>query len=64
MRWGLGSAERRGRLARFLVLYAALYGAYGVLSPVLPGFLAARGLTPGEIGLLLAAAGALRLGVG
>ncbi|WCS26097.1 MFS transporter [Methylobacterium sp. NMS14P] len=55
---------RRGGLARFLVLYAALYGAYGVLSPVLPGFLAARGLTPGEIGLLLAAAGALRLGIG
>lgn len=42
------SAERRGGLARFLALYAALYGAYGVLSPVLPGFLAARGLTPGE----------------
>ena len=58
------SAERRGGLARFLALYAALYGAYGVLSPVLPGFLAARGLTPGEIGLLLAAAGALRLGIG
>lgn len=58
------SAERRGGLARFLALYAALYGAYGVLSPVLPGFLAARGLTPREIGLLLAAAGALRLGIG
>ncbi|SEH76512.1 MFS transporter, PPP family, 3-phenylpropionic acid transporter [Methylobacterium sp. 275MFSha3.1] len=57
-------AGRWGGLARFLVLYAALYGAYGVLSPVLPGFLAARGLTPGEIGLLLAAAGALRLAVG
>ncbi|SFS43007.1 MFS transporter [Methylobacterium sp. yr668] len=57
-------AGRWGGLARFLVLYAALYGAYGVLSPVLPGFLAARGLTPGEIGLLLASAGALRLGVG
>ncbi|MET3483926.1 MFS transporter [Methylobacterium sp. 1973] len=57
-------AERRGGLPRFLVLYAALYGAYGVLSPILPGFLAARGLTPAEIGLLLAAAGALRLGIG
>lgn len=57
-------AGRWGGLARFLVLYAALYGAYGVLSPVLPGFLDARGLTPGEIGLLLAAAGALRLAVG
>ncbi|MCJ2138500.1 MFS transporter [Methylobacterium sp. E-066] len=54
----------RGGLARFLVLYAALYGAYGLLSPILPGFLAARGLSPGQIGTLLAAAGALRLVVG
>ena len=54
----------RGGLARFLVLYATLYGAYGILSPILPGFLAARGLTPGEIGTLLAAAGALRIVVG
>ncbi|MCJ2119771.1 MFS transporter [Methylobacterium sp. J-001] len=54
----------RGGLARFLVLYATLYGAYGILSPILPGFLAARGLSPGEIGTLLAAAGALRIVVG
>ena len=54
----------RGGLTRFLVLYAALYGAYGLLSPILPGFLAERGLDPGAIGLLLAAAGALRLVVG
>ncbi|MCJ2057530.1 MFS transporter [Methylobacterium sp. J-048] len=54
----------RGGLSRFLLLYAALYGAYGFLSPILPGFLAARGLSPGEIGILLAAAGALRLVVG
>jgi len=54
----------RGGLARFLLLYATLYGAYGILSPILPGFLAARGLTPGEIGTLLAAAGALRIVVG
>jgi MFS transporter, PPP family, 3-phenylpropionic acid transporter len=53
-----------GGLARFLVLYAALYGAYGSLSPILPGFLAARGLSASEIGLLLAAAGTLRLAVG
>jgi PPP family 3-phenylpropionic acid transporter len=58
-----GPGGRRG-LARFLILYAALYGAYGGLSPILPGFLAARGLTPSEIGLLLACAGALRLAVG
>ncbi|MCJ2049000.1 MFS transporter [Methylobacterium sp. J-070] len=56
--------ERRGGLARFVVVYAALYGAYGSLSPILPGFLAERGLTPGQIGALLAAAGALRLLVG
>jgi len=54
----------RGGLARFLLLYATLYGAYGILSPILPGFLAARGLSPGEIGTLLAAAGALRIVVG
>lgn len=54
---------RRG-LARFLLLYAMIYGGYGALSPILPGFLAARGLSSGEIGLLLAAAGALRLAVG
>ncbi|MEL6063990.1 MULTISPECIES: MFS transporter [unclassified Methylobacterium] len=58
------SAGWRSGLVRFLVLYGTLYGAYGVLSPILPGFLAARGLDPGEIGILLAAAGALRLVIG
>ena len=64
MRMGATRAGRSGGLARFLVLYAALYGAYGSLSPFLPNVLAARGLSPGEIGALLAAAGALRLVVG
>lgn len=64
MRMGMARAGRRGGLARFLILYAALYGAYGCLSPILPNFLIARGLSPGEIGALLAAAGALRLLVG
>lgn len=64
MRVWASSGHRTSGLARFLILYAALYGAYGGLSPILPGFLAARGLTPGEIGVLLAAAGALRLVVG
>ena len=27
---------RRSGLARFLILYAILYGAYGGLSPILP----------------------------
>ncbi|MEG9528982.1 MAG: MFS transporter, partial [Hyphomicrobiales bacterium] len=57
MRAGVNWAGRRGGLARFLLLYAALYGAYGGLSPILPAFLAARGLDPGAIGVLLAAAG-------
>ncbi|MFB0492282.1 PPP family 3-phenylpropionic acid transporter [Methylobacterium sp. OAE515] len=64
MRAGVNRARRRGGLARFLLLYAALYGAYGGLSPILPAFLAARGLDPGAIGVLLAAAGALRLVIG
>ncbi|MGH1590949.1 MFS transporter [Methylobacterium phyllosphaerae] len=64
MRVWASSGHRTSGLARFLILNAALYGAYGGLSPILPGFLAARGLTPGEIGVLLAAAGALRLVVG
>ncbi|MBE7245797.1 MAG: MFS transporter [Actinomycetospora chiangmaiensis] len=61
---GAARTGRRGGLARFFVLYAALYGAYGCLSPILPNFLTARGLSPSEIGALLAAAGALRLLVG
>jgi MFS transporter, PPP family, 3-phenylpropionic acid transporter len=61
---GTISAGWSGGLSRFLVLYGTLYGAYGVLSPILPGFLVARGLDPGAIGILLAASGALRLVVG
>jgi len=57
-------STRRSGLGGFLVLYGTLYGAYGVLSPILPGFLAMRRLEPGEIGMLLAAAGALRLVIG
>ena len=48
-------------LPKFVALYAAMYGAYGVASPFLPSFLGSRGLTPEEIGLALGAATALRL---
>jgi PPP family 3-phenylpropionic acid transporter len=48
-------------LWRFIVLYAALYGAFGVLSPFLPQFLEQRGLSAQEIGTLLAAGTAVRL---
>ena len=59
-----GTGDGGNDLPRFLVLYAALYGAYGCVSPILPSFLAARGLAAGEIGVLLATAGAVRIVAG
>jgi MFS transporter, PPP family, 3-phenylpropionic acid transporter len=48
-------------LYRFVVLFALMYAAFGVSSPFLPAFFAARGLTPVEIGILFAAGTAIRL---
>jgi PPP family 3-phenylpropionic acid transporter len=48
-------------LPKFVALYAAIYGAYGVASPFLPAFVSARGLSPQEIGMALAAGTAVRL---
>ena len=48
-------------LPRFVALYAAIYGAYGVASPFLPAFVRERGLSPEEIGLALAAGTCVRL---
>jgi PPP family 3-phenylpropionic acid transporter len=55
---------RHAALPAFLALYAALYAAFGVQSPYLPSLLQARGLAPGEIGLVLAAGTAIRLVTG
>ncbi|HEY8370575.1 MAG TPA: MFS transporter [Thermodesulfobacteriota bacterium] len=44
-----------------MVLYAAMYAAFGVASPFLPAFMNARGLAPEELGLLLGAGTAIRL---
>jgi PPP family 3-phenylpropionic acid transporter len=52
---------RSAALPRFVLLYVALYAAFGVASPFLPPFLASRGLTPEQIGLLLALGTAARL---
>jgi MFS family permease len=52
---------RRDVLSRFLLLYCALYGGFGIASPFLPPFLAARGLQPEELGILLGAGTAVRL---
>jgi PPP family 3-phenylpropionic acid transporter len=48
-------------LARFLVLYVALYAGFGVISPFLPEFLRQRGLSAEEIGTVMALGSALRL---
>jgi len=48
-------------LPRFILLYAALYAAFGVASPFLPAFLQSKGLTPEQIGVVLAAATGVRL---
>ena len=48
-------------LPRFLVLYAALFAAFGVASPFLPGLLLQDGLRPSMIGVVLAAGTAIRL---
>jgi MFS_1 like family len=47
--------------ARFLLLFSALYLAFGAASPFLPAFLASRGLMPEQTGLLLFLATAIRL---
>jgi PPP family 3-phenylpropionic acid transporter len=48
-------------LPRFVLLYAAMYAAFGVASPFLPALLSARGLPPEHVGLVLAAGTAARL---
>lgn len=56
-------AARGGRraLARFVLLYATLYGGYGALSPFLPAYLGSRGVGPAEIATILGAAMLVRL---
>jgi PPP family 3-phenylpropionic acid transporter len=53
--------SRTGALPRFILLYAALYAAFGVASPFLPALVSARGLSPEELGLALGAGTAVRL---
>ena len=48
-------------LPRFILLYAAMYAAFGVASPFLPALLNARGLPPEQLGLLLGTGTAVRL---
>ncbi|GAC1338386.1 MAG: 3-phenylpropionate MFS transporter [Beijerinckiaceae bacterium] len=48
-------------LPRFLLLYSALYAAFGIISPFIPALLQERGLNSASIGLVLAAGTAVRL---
>ena len=48
-------------LTKFIVLYAAMYAAFGVASPFLPAFMSGRGLAPEQLGLVLGAGTAVRL---
>jgi MFS transporter, PPP family, 3-phenylpropionic acid transporter len=54
------SVDRRV-LLRFVLLYSALFAAFGATSPFLPAFLAERGLGAEELGIVLGAATAVRL---
>ena len=52
---------RSSTLTRCILLYAAMYAAFGVASPFLPAFLSARGLPPEQLGLVLGTGTAVRL---
>jgi PPP family 3-phenylpropionic acid transporter len=54
-------ASAPGVLARFVVLYALLYGAFGASSPFLPRFFESRGVSPADLGLLFGLGTGVRL---
>ncbi|RYY15794.1 MAG: hypothetical protein EON55_05630 [Alphaproteobacteria bacterium] len=48
-------------LNRFVAFYGGTFAAFGVASPFLPGLLQQNGLSPGQLGIVLAAGTAVRL---
>jgi PPP family 3-phenylpropionic acid transporter len=54
----------RAALPPFLLLYAALYAAFGVQSPYLPALLDSRGIGSEKIAIILAAGTAIRIASG
>jgi PPP family 3-phenylpropionic acid transporter len=64
LRTRIPALPRFSTLARFALLYAALYAAFGVASPFLPAFFGSRGLVAEEIGVALASGTAIRLVAG
>lgn len=62
----MADLDRRGAvdrdlLARFVLLYALVYAAFGVASPFWPHYFETRGVAPEQLGLLLALGTAIRL---
>ena len=57
----MGETVRSTALPRFLLLYAAMYAAFGVASPFLPALVNARGVPAAQLGLVLSAGTAVRL---
>ena len=53
--------SRNSDLTPFILLYAAMYAAYGVASPFLPAYVNARGIPAEQLGLVLGAGTAMRL---
>ena len=53
--------SRHSDLTPFILLYAAMYAAYGVASPFLPAYVNARGIPAEQLGLVLGAGTAMRL---
>ncbi len=51
-------------LPRFLIFYSALFAAFGVASPFLPGLMQQDGLGPNQLGIVLGAGAAIRLVAG
>src|SRR5277367_2839598 len=61
-RWSLAEARiALGSFDRSLLLYSAMFAAFGAASPFLPALLHERGLDPSKIGAVLAAGTAIRL---
>src|SRR6202453_5302496 len=59
-----GARISLGSFDRFLLLYCALFAAFGVASPFLPALLHESGLGPSEVSAVLAAGTAIRLIIG
>ena len=55
-----GNSSSTDALTKFMLLYAAMYAAFGVASPFLPAFFSYRGLAPEQLGLALGAGPAVR----